>query len=239
MRSARAVSALRERGFHRAYSVTGGIARWREEVDESLGRTDQIARRYIVGVLSGNDAVVARRFSTRLRAWFKRHGRALPWRNTRDPYRILVSELMLQQTQVARVVHFYEVSSIASRRAHARCFAPADVREAWDGLGYYARARNLHTLARTVTRDDRGGALRRSLTSCSSCRCWALYRRRSRDVRARAAQRPGRYEVARVLTRAFAPHLQPKRARDLTRLRELAHAILPRTGKQRGRITRG
>jgi len=86
-----------------------------------------------------------------LLAWFARHGRDLPWRRTRDPYRVLVSEFMLQQTQVSRVTEYYprflerfpDLGSLA--RAPARA-----VREAWDGLGYYARARNLHSLARTV-----------------------------------------------------------------------------------------
>src|SRR5687767_1838395 len=98
---------------------------------------------------------IRRQFGRRLRAWFRRHGRDLPWRQTRDPYRVLVSELMLQQTQVARVLERYDgflhefptLESVArSRRAR--------VMEAWSGLGYYARARNLHALARTVTRGD-------------------------------------------------------------------------------------
>jgi A/G-specific adenine glycosylase len=53
------------------------------------------------------DLAVARRFGTLLRRWFRANGRDLPWRKTRDPYHILVSELMLQQTQVVRVVDFY------------------------------------------------------------------------------------------------------------------------------------
>ena len=60
-------------------------------------------------VLPAFPAEVTRRreFSRRLRAWFRKHGRDLPWRRTRDPYRVLVSELMLQQTQVSRVVDYY------------------------------------------------------------------------------------------------------------------------------------
>src|SRR2546422_6348472 len=72
-----------------------------------------------------------------------------PWRKTRDPYRVLVSEVMLQQTQVARVTEYYprflerfpDLETLASAR-------PKAVREAWDGLGYYARASNLHALAK-------------------------------------------------------------------------------------------
>ncbi|MFQ5657315.1 MAG: A/G-specific adenine glycosylase [Candidatus Methylomirabilales bacterium] len=92
-----------------------------------------------------------RTFQRRLLRWFRSHGRDLPWRNTRDAYRILVSEVMLQQTQVDRVLEFYdkflERYPTAEELASAR---PSRVREAWDGLGYYARARNLHRAARRV-----------------------------------------------------------------------------------------
>jgi A/G-specific adenine glycosylase len=87
-----------------------------------------------------------------LLAWFAEHGRELPWRGTRDPYAILVSELMLQQTQVARVVPRYldwlerwpTVESLAAA-------TPADAIRAWQGLGYNRRAVALHRAARVVT----------------------------------------------------------------------------------------
>ncbi|HMA44842.1 MAG TPA: A/G-specific adenine glycosylase [Gemmatimonadales bacterium] len=93
-----------------------------------------------------------RRFRTRLLSWFRRHGRDLPWRRTRDPYRVLVSEFMLQQTQVSRVTEYYPrfLERFDSIEALARARGSA-VREAWAGLGYYARARNLHALARQVS----------------------------------------------------------------------------------------
>src|SRR5204863_1254102 len=91
-----------------------------------------------------------------LRAWYARAGRDLPWRRTRDPYRVLVSELMLQQTQVSRVVDFYdEFLRRFPTLSHVARAKPARVMEAWDGLGYYARARNLHRLARKVTNGGR------------------------------------------------------------------------------------
>src|SRR5712671_4941967 len=97
-------------------------------------------------------------FTRRLLAWFDRHGRDLPWRRTRDPYRVLVSEFMLQQTQVSRVREYYprflERFPDLETLARAR---PRAVREAWDGLGYYARARNLHALARSVARRSDAG----------------------------------------------------------------------------------
>ncbi|HXG76631.1 MAG TPA: A/G-specific adenine glycosylase [Gaiellaceae bacterium] len=84
-------------------------------------------------------------------AWFVRHGRDLPWRRTRDPYAILVSEVMLQQTQVERVVPRYlawlERWPTAAALAAA---APADVIREWQGLGYNRRALSLHRAARQV-----------------------------------------------------------------------------------------
>lgn len=93
----------------------------------------------------------AQAFTRKLLAWYKRAARDLPWRRTRDPYRVLVSEFMLQQTQVSRVAEFYPrfLARFPDLGTLARAPARA-VREAWDGLGYYARARNLHALARQV-----------------------------------------------------------------------------------------
>jgi A/G-specific adenine glycosylase len=98
------------------------------------------------------DLEQVRRFQNRLIRWYGRHGRDLPWRHTRDPYRILVSEVMLQQTQVERVMDYYEpfLRRYPTFEALAQSSEP-EVREAWDGLGYYARARNLHRTARDVT----------------------------------------------------------------------------------------
>jgi len=93
------------------------------------------------------------RFRRRLLAWYSRNARNLPWRRTRDPYRIVVSEVMLQQTQVSRVEEYYPRFLSRFPDLHALAAAPARaVREAWDGLGYYARAKNLHALAKTVVR---------------------------------------------------------------------------------------
>jgi len=95
----------------------------------------------------------AQAFTRKLLAWWARAARDLPWRKTRDPYRVLVSEFMLQQTQVSRVAEYYprflERFPDLETLARAR---PRAVREAWDGLGYYARAANLHSLAKDVTR---------------------------------------------------------------------------------------
>src|SRR3954464_12275069 len=103
------------------------------------------------------DAQRSARFSRALRAWYTRNARTLPWRETRDPYAVLVSETMLQQTQVSRVVDYYGrfLERFPTIEALARA-RPGQVREQWDGLGYYARARNLHDLARRVTRASGG-----------------------------------------------------------------------------------
>ena len=84
-------------------------------------------------------------------AWFGSHGRNLPWRRTRNPYAILVSEVMLQQTQVSRVVPRYIewLSQWPTVEALAAA-SPADVIRAWQGLGYNRRALNLHRAARVV-----------------------------------------------------------------------------------------
>jgi len=98
-----------------------------------------------------------RSLARRLLAWFALHQRDLPWRHTSDPYQIWVSEIMLQQTQVAAVVPYFErfiaafptIESLAQADEHA-------VLRRWEGLGYYRRARQLHRAARVVV-DEHGG----------------------------------------------------------------------------------
>jgi A/G-specific adenine glycosylase len=86
-----------------------------------------------------------------LLAWFDAHGADLPWRRTRDPYAILVSEVMLQQTQVSRVVPRYEAWLERWPDVDALAAAsPADVIRGWQGLGYNRRGLNLHRAARAV-----------------------------------------------------------------------------------------
>src|SRR6185436_8387890 len=83
--------------------------------------------------------------------------RALPWRGTRDPYRIWVSEVMLQQTQVATATPFYQrfLRRFPTLPALARA-RQSEVLAAWSGLGYYRRARHLHEAARVVVREHQG-----------------------------------------------------------------------------------
>jgi A/G-specific adenine glycosylase len=173
------------------------------------------------------DPARAAAFSRALRRWFRKNGRDLPWRKTRDPYRVLVSEAMLQQTQVSRVVDYYDrfldrfptIDALAKAR-------PRAVRESWEGLGYYARARNLHALARTVRELPSEPTQLRSLPgvgryTAGAVACFA-FERRAELVDT---------NVARVLRRAFAPRANFKSGRGQKRLWSIAAAILPRTGK--------
>jgi len=97
-------------------------------------------------------------FAERVVAWQKQHGRhALPWQRTRDPYRVWLSEIMLQQTQVATVLAYYD--RFTERFADVRALAAAELGEvlaAWSGLGYYSRARNLHRCAQVVVAEHGG-----------------------------------------------------------------------------------
>ncbi len=98
-------------------------------------------------------------FQKTLIEWFQKHGRDLPWRKTRNPYKILISELMLQQTQVIRVEkQFYHqfLAKFPSFEALAQA-TEEEIVEAWEGLGYYNRARNLHKLAKIIV-SEYGGA---------------------------------------------------------------------------------
>src|SRR3954464_12318172 len=87
----------------------------------------------------------------RLLAWYRRNARTLPWRETSDPYAIWVSEIMLQQTQVATVVPYFE-RFLASFPTIAELAAAPEKRvlRHWEGLGYYRRARQLHAAAKKI-----------------------------------------------------------------------------------------
>ena len=102
-----------------------------------------------------------RSLRTKLAKWYGTAKRDLPWRRTRDPYAITVSEIMLQQTQVATVIPYYErwLKLFPTWQALA-CAKEHDVIKAWEGLGYYRRARNLQALAKAVARE--GGKMPRS-----------------------------------------------------------------------------
>jgi len=165
-------------------------------------------------------------FRRRLLRWFRRHGRDLPWRRTRDPYRVLVSEFMLQQTQVARVETYYQRFLERYPTIQVLAGSPASaVRESWAGLGYYRRAANLHRLSQEVVREHAGVIppdpdLLRRLPGVGRYTAGAVasfaYERATPAVDT---------NVARVLRRAFHPKVSERR------LWEIAAAIMPRQGK--------
>ena len=96
-------------------------------------------------------------FRKRLLAWFRQFQRDLPWRRTRDPYHVWVSEIMLQQTRVAAVIPYYERFLERFPNLHALAAAPEEeVLRLWSGLGYYSRARNLQKAAQKIVAEHGG-----------------------------------------------------------------------------------
>jgi A/G-specific adenine glycosylase len=92
-----------------------------------------------------------KKIQTQLLRWFEKNKRDLPWRKTQDPYAVWISEMMLQQTQVATVIPYYERFLKSFPTVHHLARADlSDVLRVWEGLGYYSRARNLHKAARRV-----------------------------------------------------------------------------------------
>src|SRR5260370_20439391 len=96
-------------------------------------------------------------FRKQLLGWFRQFQRDLPWRQTSDPYRIWLSEIMLQQTRVAAVIPYYERFLERFPNVHALAAAPEEeVLRLWSGLGYYSRARNLQKAAQRIVSEHGG-----------------------------------------------------------------------------------
>jgi A/G-specific adenine glycosylase len=97
------------------------------------------------------------RFRSRLLAWYDSNARDLPWRESRDPYRVWLSEIMLQQTRVAAVIeHYHEFLKRFPTVKKLAAARESSVLAAWSGLGYYRRARMLHAAAKVVARERKG-----------------------------------------------------------------------------------
>ena len=171
-----------------------------------------------------------RTFRTRLLRWFRRHGRDLPWRRTRDPYQVMVSEFMLQQTQVSRVEEYYPRFLAAFPTVADLAGAPPGaVREQWDGLGYYARAANLHALARRVVKDHEG-RIPRDRDSLQSLPGVGRYTAGAVLTFAYEHAEPAvDTNVGRVIRRAFHPRAR-KDARGEKKVWDTAARLLPRAG---------
>jgi A/G-specific adenine glycosylase len=172
--------------------------------------------------------VERRRFRTQLLAWYRRHGRELPWRTTSDPYHILVSEVMLQQTQVDRVLPKYAewLEKFPSLEALADA-CEADVTKTWYPLGYNIRPRRLQAIAReAVARFD--GALpsdEETLLSFKGIGQYTAGAIRSFAFRERAAIVDT--NVARVLFRVFIGSGDSKTHAMKRRLWAISHALVP------------
>ncbi len=170
------------------------------------------------------------RFRRKLLAWFRRHGRDLPWRRTRDPYRILVSEIMLQQPQVTRVTEYWPRFLERFPTIHDLAQAsPSRVREAWDGLGYYRRAVNLQRAARDVVTHHEGEvprdtAVLRTLPGIGAYTAGAVA-----SFAFELAEPAIDTNVTRVLRRAFHPRLKSGSAANRT-LWDTAKSLVPRAG---------
>ncbi|MFZ2649781.1 MAG: A/G-specific adenine glycosylase [Burkholderiaceae bacterium] len=171
-------------------------------------------------------------FAQRIVRWQRRHGRHhLPWQQTRDPYRVWLSEIMLQQTQVATVLRYYEPFLRRFADVAALAAAPLDeVLGLWSGLGYYGRARNLHRCARVVVQDW-GGVF--PATSADLARLPGIGASTAAAIAAfcfgeRVAILDG--NVKRVLSRAFAFDADLSELRRLRELWALAQSLLPEGG---------
>jgi A/G-specific adenine glycosylase len=171
-----------------------------------------------------------RRFRRRLLGWYRRNGRDLPWRRTRNPYHILVSEVMLQQTQVDRVIPKYHewLGKYPTFEALAAA-EEADVAETWRPLGYNIRPRRLQSIAReSVARY--GGELPSDHDTLLSFKGIGEYT--AGAVRSFAfGQRAAILDtnVARVLYRVFVGTGDAKAHAMRRRLWDISHAVLPRT----------
>jgi A/G-specific adenine glycosylase len=169
-----------------------------------------------------------RRFRRRLLTWYGRHGRDLPWRKTSDPYHILVSEVMLQQTQVDRVLPKYHEWLDKYPSLETLAVAPeAEVAKAWYPLGYNIRPKRLQTIAReSVSRY--GGQLpadEETLLSFKGIGAYTAGAIRSFAFRERAAILDT--NVARVLFRVFVGSGDPKGHAMKLHLWAVSAAVLP------------
>src|ERR1700693_6202803 len=168
------------------------------------------------------------KFRRDLVRWYRRHHRKLPWRTTRDPYRIWVSEIMLQQTRVDVVRDYYERWLRAFPTVNALASAPYPrVLKLWEGLGYYSRARNLHRASRLLVRKYRGKlptatATLMSLPGIGRYTAGAIA---SIAFGERAPLVDG--NVARVFARVFAVTANVKEPRTLETLWQLAEDLVP------------
>lgn len=170
-------------------------------------------------------------FSDRLIVWHKQHGRHnLPWQNTQDTYAIWVSEIMLQQTQVAAVIHYYR--RFMQRFPDIRSLANSsqdEVLKYWSGLGYYSRARNLHEAAQKIV-DEHAGCFPQLFDSIINLP--GIGRSTAAAISTFAFQQPRAIldgNVKRVFARHFAIEGWPGDPKVERRMWALAEQLLPQS----------
>lgn len=166
----------------------------------------------------------------RLLAWYRRHRRDLPWRRTADPYSVWVSEVMLQQTRVETARGYYE--RFLARYPTVTALAAAgegEVLKAWEGMGYYSRARNLHRAARTIV-GEHGGRLPGTYDGLLDLPGVGPYT--AAAVSSIAFDRPHPVldgNVTRLLCRLLRVEDDPRRAPVRARLIAAGEALMPRS----------
>ncbi len=177
-----------------------------------------------------HDARWLSRFRRAVKTWYGKHGRHLPWRESADPYRIWISEIMLQQTTVTAVVPYFQrfLARFPTLAALAEA-EEADVLHAWEGLGYYSRARNLHRTAQVLMSEYGGifphdAAALQSLPGIGRYTAGAIasfaFQQRAPIVEA---------NTLRLYTRLLGYSDNPKSSRGQSLLWEFAERILPAT----------
>lgn len=171
-------------------------------------------------------APAKRRFQQRLLKWYKKHGRELPWRNTSNPYHILVSEVMLQQTQVDRVIPKYREFLDRYPSFEDLAEAPVkDVKKTWYPLGYNIRPERLHSIARETV-ERYGGELPRAADELLSFK--GIGRYTAGAIRSFAFNEDAPIldtNVIRVLHRVFVAKGDPKTQKAL--LWDMSEALIP------------
>lgn len=169
-----------------------------------------------------------RAFRHDLAAWYRHAARVMPWRRTTDPYRIWISEVMLQQTRVDQAQPYYERFTEAFPTVERLAAAPLDeVLLRWEGLGYYARARHLHRAAQVIV-EDFGGRLPETYDAIRRLPGVGPYT--AAAVLSIAFGQPHAVldgNVARVLSRAFTIGDDVKRTSTRRRLQALADRLIP------------
>lgn len=173
-------------------------------------------------------AVEIGQFPETLLNWYRCHGRSLPWRTTRDPYRIWLSEVMLQQTGVQTVIPYYETFLQNFPSVEALASAPIDkVIALWAGLGYYSRARNLHAAAVKIC-EEHAGCFPEDLAELMALP--GVGRSTAGAIRSIAFDRKGPIldgNVRRVLCRLYALDADPRSSHSEKKLWQWAEALTP------------